>query len=116
MPDEEPLNPNPIVAMAMKLRARKDLDIVIDSASPREALADSSAEGTLRAFGEEIALGAKRLNSILGKNGVRFVRLERPLRLRLRFQDKRIALDLGTGKRVEFPHALVEKANLKFEW
>lgn len=94
MPEEEPLNPNPIVAMAMKLRARKDLDSVIDSASPAERLADTSAEGTLRAFGDELAIGSKRLNSILGKNGVRFIRLEKPLRLRLRFREKRLALDL----------------------
>lgn len=94
MPEDEPLNPNPIVAMAMKLRARKDLDTVIDSAAAPGTLADASAEGTLRAFGDELAVGCKRLNSILGKNGVKFVRLEKPLRLRLRFREKRVALDL----------------------
>ncbi|MDQ2899120.1 MAG: ribosome maturation factor RimP [Acidobacteriota bacterium] len=31
-------------------------------------------------------------------------------------EEQRISLDLGPGKRIEFPHAQVEKANLKFEW
>ena len=40
-------------------------------------------------------MSVKRLNAILGeRNGVKFVRLEKPPRLRLRFGDKRVGLDL----------------------
>ena len=42
-----------------------------------------------------LAVGTKRLNAILGaRTGVTLVRLENPARLRLRFRDRRIALDL----------------------
>lgn len=32
------------------------------------------------------------------------------------FENGAIALDLAPGKRIQFPHEHVEKANLKFEW
>jgi hypothetical protein len=51
-------------------------------------------ESRFAALADVLAIGTKRLNSILGKNGVTFVRLEKPLRLRLRFGTKRISLDL----------------------
>ena len=48
-----------------------------------------------------LATGTKRLNSILGKRtGVTFVRLENPPRLRLRFRDKRVALDLDESRQL----------------
>ena len=89
---------NPIVELASRLRARHDLGSAIDSAL---STAPASAEGTsgdvlqaLGAFGEALRLGSVRLNAILGnKNGVTYVRLERPFRLRLRFGDKRVTLD-----------------------
>ncbi len=89
------LNPNPIVAAAMRLRARKDLGAAVDSAMPA-APADrfEDAAVSLRAFGGSLQVGAKRLNSILGKEGVKFIRVEDPLRLRLRFGNKRVSLDL----------------------
>ena len=31
-------------------------------------------------------------------------------------EDRTIALELAPGKRIQFPHEQVEKANLKFEW
>jgi hypothetical protein len=99
----EPENPeNPIVAMATKLRARRDLGAAIDSAtagaaSPR----GDDAESRFAALAEVLAIGTKRLNSILGqRTGVTIVRLESPARLRLRFRDKRIALDLDSARQL----------------
>jgi hypothetical protein len=92
---------NPIVAMAMKIRARRELGSVIDAAaleSPPERGDDAAAR--FAALGEVLAAGAKRLNAILGRNGVTFVRLERPLRLRLRFRDQRIRLDLDPERQL----------------
>jgi hypothetical protein len=88
---------NPIVAMAERIRARRDLGAAIDSATdlPGTPRRGDDAAARLAALADVIAVGTKRLNSILGKRtGVTFVRLEKPLRLRLRFGDKRIALDL----------------------
>jgi hypothetical protein len=86
---------NPIVAMAMKLRARRDLGAAIDSATDGTATGGQRDTGeAFAALADVLAIGTKRLNSILGKNGVTFIRLEKPLRLRLRFRGKRVALDL----------------------
>ncbi len=96
----EPLQ-NPIVAMATRIRARRDLGAAIDSATaggPPPAGADDEAR--FAALADVLATGTKRLNSILGKNGVTFVRLEKPLRLRLRFGDKRISLDLDRERQL----------------
>ncbi len=79
----------------MRLRARKDLGAAIDSTVPTEPaghLAD--AADSLSVLARNLQLGTGRLNSILGKKGVKFIRLEKPLRLRLRFGTKRISLDL----------------------
>jgi hypothetical protein len=91
--DETPQNP--IVAMATRIRARRDLGAAIDSATAGDPLpAMQDDESRFAALADVLAIGTKRLNSILGKNGVVFVRLEKPLRLRLRFGEKRISLDL----------------------
>jgi hypothetical protein len=95
---------NPIVAMAMKIRARRDLGAAIDSATA-EVTAPAPAvcgddESRFAALGEVLAIGARRLNSILGRNGVTFVRLEKPLRLRLRFRERRISLDLDRERQL----------------
>jgi len=93
---------NPIVAMATKLRARRDLGAAIDSATadavgPR----GDDAEARFAALGEVLAVGSRRLNSILGRRtGVTVVKLENPPRLRLRFRDKRIALDLDAVRQL----------------
>jgi hypothetical protein len=95
MAEHDDLPQNPIVAMATRIRARRDLGAAIDSATadgPRPVTDDD--ESRFAALAEVLAIGTKRLNSILGKNGVTFVRLEKPLRLRLRFGTKRISLDL----------------------
>ncbi len=88
-------NPNPIVAMAMKIRAKKDLEQAIDSGTPpaRRPAADD-AGAALEAFGAALAVGARRLNSILKTNAMRYVRLDKPLRVRLRYAENRIAFDL----------------------
>ncbi len=94
---------NPIVAMATKLRARRDLGAAIDSATAGAATPrGDDAESRFAALAEVVATGTKRLNSILGggRAGVTLVRLESPPRLRLRFRDKRIALDLDTVRQL----------------
>ncbi|MBV8727556.1 MAG: hypothetical protein JO233_07205, partial [Candidatus Eremiobacteraeota bacterium] len=92
MPEDEPLNP--IVAAAMRIRARRDLGAEIDSAASKEAQPYEDAEQSLRAFADAVRAGIARLNSILGKDGVKFISLEKPLRIRLRFREQRVALDL----------------------
>jgi hypothetical protein len=93
---------NPIVAMAMKLRARRDLGAAIDSATAGAAAPrGDDAESRFAALADVLATGSRRLNSILGgRTGVRLVRLESPPRLRLRFRDKRIALDLDAVRQL----------------
>lgn len=99
MPD--PMDPkftaqNPIVAAAAKIRARREVGKAIDASTGEVAARKpEDAEESLRLFAEHLAVGIKRLNSIIGeRNGVRLVRLERPLRLRLRFADHRVSLEL----------------------
>jgi len=86
---------NPIVAAAERIRARRELGKLIDAGAgqtpPRRP--EDAAE-SLTLFAENLAQGITRLNSILGPNAVKLVRLERPLRLRVRFGEQRIALDL----------------------
>jgi len=86
---------NPIVEAATRMRARRDLNAAIDAATgeaiPRKP---EDAEESLRLFADHLLQGTKRLNSILGPHAVKVVRLEKPLRLRVRFGDKRVTLDL----------------------
>ncbi|MDP9111879.1 MAG: hypothetical protein M3M96_09630 [Candidatus Eremiobacteraeota bacterium] len=92
--DEAFTSQNPIVAAASRLRAKRDMNAAIDSATPASPMRFDDAEESLEALASNLQVGTKRLNSILGKEGVKFVRLQRPLRVRLRFGEKRIALDL----------------------
>jgi hypothetical protein len=98
---DSPENPNPIVAMAMRIRARKEIATAIDSlpggATPH---IEADAAAGLEAFAAALQIATKRLNSILSKNGVTYVRLERPLRLRVRFGEKRISLDLDAARQL----------------
>jgi hypothetical protein len=97
--DEFPTNP--IVAMATKLRARRDLGAAIDSATQNAPVpASSNADGSFAGLADALAIASKRLNSILGKNGVTFIRLEKPLRVRLRFNGRRLALDLDRERQL----------------
>jgi hypothetical protein len=86
---------NPIVEAAARLRARRELGKVADGAdaAPAERRPED-AEESLRALERRLQDGAKRLNAIVGAGSVKIVRLERPLRLRVRFREHRIALDL----------------------
>ncbi|MDB5040380.1 MAG: hypothetical protein JWN27_1106 [Candidatus Eremiobacteraeota bacterium] len=105
---------NPIVAMAQKIRARRDLGAAIDSATGNVAVPrGDDAASRFAALGDVLATGVKRLNSILGsRTGVTIVRLENPLRLRLRFREKRIALDLDTERQL----VIVTGAGLEGEY
>ncbi|MHB8146613.1 MAG: hypothetical protein ACYDGM_05035 [Vulcanimicrobiaceae bacterium] len=86
---------NPIVAAASRIRARRELGELIDAASGQEwERRPQDADESLALFAEQLAIGCKRLNAILGPRGVKLVRLERPLRLRLRFADQRVTIDL----------------------
>jgi hypothetical protein len=99
--DNDEHQQNPIVAMAMKLRARRDLGAAIDSAIPNlPAGGTTDAQTSFAALADILATGTKRLNSILGKSGVTFIRLEKPLRMRLRFRGRRIALDLDRERQL----------------
>jgi len=86
---------NPIVEAATRLRARRQLGSVIDEATGEvQQRKPEDAQESLALFAQKLALACKRLNSILGADGVKLVRLERPLRLRIRFQEKRLTMDL----------------------
>lgn len=86
---------NPIVEAASRIRARRELGKAID-AQPESALdrRPEDAQESLALFHRRLLEGSKRLNAILGNGAVRVVRLERPLRVRLRLREKRVALDL----------------------
>lgn len=92
---EEPHNPNPIVDLAMRLRARRDLNQAVEASSqqgppPPPGVA---TEERLRSFADGLAGGIKKLNAILGqKNGATLVRLEKPFRIALRFREKRVTI------------------------
>ncbi|MBC5810778.1 MAG: hypothetical protein GIW95_08010 [Candidatus Eremiobacteraeota bacterium] len=90
--------------MAMRIRARRDVETAVDSAvpmvQPAVAASPNDAAAGLEAFGAALQLAAKRLNGILGKSGVTYVKLERPLRLRVRFRGKRIGLDLDVDRQL----------------
>jgi hypothetical protein len=91
----------PIVALASRIRARRDLDAAIDSAAGEDApRTGDDAETSFAALADVIATATRRLNAILGKNGVTYVRLEKPLRVRLRFRGKRISLDLDRERQL----------------
>jgi hypothetical protein len=85
---------NPIVEAATRLRSRRDIGRAIDSGDDGSQAIGEDAEASLRLFVRRLLDGAKRLDSILGKGAVKVVRLEKPLRVRVRFGDKRVSLDL----------------------
>jgi hypothetical protein len=116
MDSESPENANPIVAMAMRIKARRDVAGAIDSATPSgERPLDADAGAALEAFAQALSIGTRRLNSILGKNGVTFVRLEKPLRVRLRFGDKRVALDLDDSRQLVVVRGLGLEGEYQFD-
>jgi predicted xylose isomerase-like sugar epimerase len=95
----DPLEPeftaqNPIVAAASKLRARREIERAIDAGDGNSERTPEDAEESLALFHARLLEGAKRLESILGKGTVKIIRLEKPLRLRVRFGEHRVSLDL----------------------
>ena len=84
---------NPIVEAANRIRDQRAIDSVLRSDAHTATFDD--AESGLAAFAAGLLVGIKRLNAIIGeRTGVKLIRLEKPLRLRLRFREKRVALDL----------------------
>lgn len=106
--DQEFTQQNPIVEAATRIRARREIERVADGGDTGPVPFED-AEQALSAFGERLAAGAKRLNAILGRSSMKFVKLLRPLRLRLRFADKRVSLDLDEV------HQLVRVSGLGLE-
>jgi hypothetical protein len=116
MASDEELNPNPIVAMAMRIRARKDVGAAIDSATPAAARGgEDDAAAALASFAEALNVGARRLNSILGPNRMKFVRIEKPLRVRLRFDDKRVSLDVDEPRQLVIVRGLGLDGEYQFD-
>jgi hypothetical protein len=99
MPD--PMDPeftavNPIVAAATKIRARREIERAAEVAATGVARPPEDAEESLRLFADYLVTGLRRVNAILGeRTGVKLIRLERPTRIRLRFREERVALDLN---------------------
>jgi hypothetical protein len=96
----DPMNPdftaiNPIVAAASRIRARREIERAAETAATGETRPPEDAEESMHLLATRLADGCKRVNAILGaRSGVKLIRLERPSRIRLRFRDERIALDL----------------------
>jgi hypothetical protein len=85
---------NPIVEAASRIRARREFGKAIDaSEDPLEHMPEDAAE-SLALFARRLLEGSKRLNAVLGSGAVKVIRLERPLRVRVRFAEHRVALDL----------------------
>lgn len=118
MDSEGGLNPNPIVAMAMRIRARKDIGAAVDAAVPQDARGsggDDDVAASLEAFAAALRTGAARLNTVLGKPGVTFIRLEQPLRVRLRFADKRASLDVDSRRQLVIVRGLGLDGEYQFD-
>lgn len=96
----DPMHPeftaqNPIVAAAERIRARRQAEQALhDDGGAERAVADD-AEASLRLLVRRLGEGTKRINLVFGeRDGVKLVVLQRPLRVRVRMQDRRVALDL----------------------
>jgi hypothetical protein len=110
----DPLEPeftaqNPIVAAASRIRAKREIDRAIDAGGDDAAPQPEDAEQLLALFHQRLQEGVKRLESILGPGSVRIVRFEKPLRLRVRFRDKKVSLDLDDV------HQLVRVSGLELD-
>jgi len=80
----------------------REIERTVDEAAGGPT-AYEDAESAFAGFGAQLAAGTKRLNSILGRRtGVKFIRLEKPARLRLRFGEKRISLELDEVHQLVF--------------
>jgi len=100
----------------MRLKARRDVENAIESGTPRgERAGASDVVTSLEAFAAALSTGIRRLNSILGKNGVTFVKLEGPLRVRLRFRDKRVSLDADEERQLVVVRGLALDGDYQFD-
>ncbi|HEV3155364.1 MAG TPA: hypothetical protein VGZ02_16255 [Candidatus Baltobacteraceae bacterium] len=109
--DEKFTAQNPIVAAAERIRARREIGRAIDQTEGGAAFDD--AQSAFVAFGDLLQSGSKRLNAILGAhNGVKFVRLQKPARLALRFGEQRVALQLDEVHQL----VRIEGLELDGEW
>jgi len=108
MPSNSDSDQNPIVALAMRLRARRSIDSTLEQADYSTTEADAHGlGGTLdvgprtEALGTALQSGIKRLNSILGaKDGIKYIRLSEPLRIRLRFREHRVTIDVDEERQL----------------
>lgn len=92
--DEKFTAQNPIVAAAERIRARREIERAAEGGNAPQRQYDDAPEA-FTAFGDLLAAGTKRLNAILGaRRGVKFVRVQKPARLVLRMDDRRVSLDL----------------------
>ncbi|HEY3675317.1 MAG TPA: hypothetical protein VGK84_04950, partial [Candidatus Tumulicola sp.] len=86
---------NPIVAAATRIRARREIERAAETEATGETRPPEDAEESMQLLAAHLANGCKRVNAILGvRSGVKLIRLEHPSRIRLRFGDERVALDL----------------------
>lgn len=86
---------NPIVAAASRIRARREIERAAGAAATGLPRRPEDAEESMQLLAGNLADGCRRVNAILGqRSGVKLIRLERPQRIRLRFRDHRVALDL----------------------
>ncbi len=85
---------NPIVDAANRIRAQREVARALDERGDAPSRLPEDAHESLTLFAEHLQMGAKRLNAIFGGSAMKIVKLERPLRLRVRFGAKRVSLDL----------------------
>src|SRR5271156_2634099 len=100
----------------MRLKARRDVENAIESGTPRgERAGAGDVVTSLEAFAAALSTGIRSLHSILGKNGVTFVKLEGPLRVRLRFRDKRVSLDADEERQPGVGRGLARDGDYQFD-
>ena len=86
---------NPIVAAATRLRECRRLEEAAAGTGAGALAHPEDAEASLRRFAKLLSDGCTRVNAVFGaRAGIKVVSLERPLRLRVRRGESRVALDL----------------------
>jgi len=117
MSDEE--LQNPIVALASRIKARRDLASAIASATTDGAAlapaANERTEAALRRFSASLAMGSKRLASILGQRVLRHLTLEAPFRVRVRMAERRLAFDLDAARELVVVRGLGLDGDYQFD-
>ncbi len=113
---------NPIVALASRIKARRDLASAIASATtdgaalaPTANETTEAAEAALRRFSASLAIGSKRLGSILGPGVLRHLTLEAPFRVRVRMAERRLAFDLDAARELVVVRGLGLDGDYQFD-